>query len=79
MSKPDKISEADRIAMDLIAVEQDTEYAANMETGKWPSDDCADCKKQEACCKRDWHHHGSCCTHCGNDERDPSKWKFRGK
>lgn len=31
---------------------------------------CGHALKQGAvCCKRDWHHVGDCCTHCGNDER----------
>lgn len=26
-------------------------------------------KHSVICCKRDWHHLGDCCLHCGNDER----------
>lgn len=49
------------------------EYARIARTGRWPIFDCADCRHRSSqvpvCCKRDWHHVGDCCTHCGNDER----------
>jgi hypothetical protein len=35
--------------------------------GIWPAESCDKCRG--ACCQRDYHHIGTCCTHCGNDER----------
>ena len=47
--------------------------------GTWPSDYCSECEGERggACCKRYWHHHLHCCTHCGDDERNPKEWRFR--
>jgi hypothetical protein len=51
-------------------------YYACMGCGRNESGPCLLCRscsdlmtQRTKCCKRDWHHVGDCCTHCGNDER----------
>lgn len=50
--------------------EKDAAYARYKAKGEWPCWNCVKCKQERACCQRDWHHRGDCCTHCGNDERE---------
>jgi len=57
---------------------KDTLFAEQVKSGKWPQDSCPNCQRVRGCCKRYGHHHLDCCTHCGNDERDPRRWDFRG-
>lgn len=57
--------------------EQDAIYAAQVKLNQWPQDRCG-CASR-GCCQRFNHHHGECCLHCGNDERNPREWRHRGK
>jgi hypothetical protein len=52
------------------------QYARRLKSGQWPSDTCQECAGR-LCCKRDWHHSGDVCSHCGQDEREDGKMKFR--
>ena len=58
---------------------KDAEYARRLRDNDWPSDTCDACKRKQGCCESFTHHNGDCCNHCGNDERNPRKWLFRGK
>jgi hypothetical protein len=47
-----------------------------------PCSKCGDTLKLHTtihCCVSYGHHHLSICLHCGDDERNPRKWLFRGR
>lgn len=57
----------------------DDVFRAQVRSGDWPQDTCEACQRTKRCCRSYSHHHGDCCTHCGNDERNPRTWGWRGK
>jgi hypothetical protein len=46
---------------------KDAEFAKLKADDAFPSKTCSNC--ESGCCKRDWHHSGDVCLHCGMDER----------
>ena len=49
--------------------QHDALFEDRKKSGEWPAKKCEQCTSN-GCCRRHWHHIGSCCTHCGLDERN---------
>jgi len=75
------ISAKDRIPADDKAyhLQRLAEFNASVASDRWPEDNCRKCQDGSRCCQTFGHHHLDFCTHCGNDERDPRVWKYRGR
>jgi len=56
---------------------KDAQFRRNRESGQWPQDTCERCAAGGKCCQSAHHHLYDCCTHCGNDERNPRKVGYR--
>ena len=74
------ISAKDRNKADDRAYQRDRDnkFALSLQTGIWPQDTCPKCGHGSGCCQSFGHHHLDMCCHCGNDERDPRVWSYRG-
>ena len=59
--------------------EKNRRFSEQVASGEWPQDTCDSCARLGCCCQRYHHHHGDSCLHCGNDERNPRTWGYRGK
>jgi hypothetical protein len=51
-----------------LSEREDLVFHWREKTGQWPAQRCPHC--EHGCCQKAWHHAGSYCLHCGNDERD---------
>ncbi len=59
-------------------MKDDQQFERQKLNNEWPQDSCsfARCKSGSTCCKRNHHHSGELCLHCGNDERT-EEWRYR--
>ena len=75
------VSAKDRIPADDKAyhLQRLANFNACLAADRWPEDDCRKCQDGSQCCQTFAHHHLEFCTHCGDDERDPRVWKYRGR
>lgn len=75
------VSAKDRLPADDKAhlLQRLADFNACLATDRWPEDGCKACQDGGQCCQTFGHHHLDFCTHCGNDERDPRVWKYRGR
>jgi len=75
------LSAKDRLPADDKAyqIQRLADFNACLAKDRWPEDSCKACQDGSQCCQTFGHHHLDFCTHCGNDERDPRVWKYRGR